>query len=239
MQLKLGFMTTVELARWANITSDYLAKNKKKWCANKLSHYAKYELVRGGVNILEIYHPEYASAEKEKIKKNFNKYWGNGKDKIDTIKNMTRKMSDKIVFGISPDTVYDYSARIKREWYGVPKKYSGIKGDSYFVFCKIKDNNFYPFTPEEEAIKKELMSEYLQTREDQVIEMRALVEAYKNGEINKDEYDSQLFDLVDKDLGWITFISEFTERIGAEVGFATLLEDNAIAYADNHISFDF
>lgn len=58
-ELKLGIMTNKEIAEWSNMTEVYLSKHKKSWCEKKLSKYADYKNIRGGVEILKIKEPIY------------------------------------------------------------------------------------------------------------------------------------------------------------------------------------
>lgn len=228
-ELKLGFITTEEMAEWALLTPSYLNKNKKKWCEKHLTKYAKYQLKYGGVEIIEIFNPTYHSPLKTKVSKAFDSCWGNGREKIDKCTNAANKIRNKINDpDANPNTIYQYTCTTKREFYGVPKKRGGIKGDSRYVLCKWINGEAYSFTEEEEKIKKELMSKYLQTREQQVIDMRAAKEAYLNHEITKEEYNETINSTLDTDVGWIQFIEKLQEAIDAEVGFGTLLEDNIL-----------
>ena len=112
--------------------------------------------------------------------------------------------------------------------YGVVNKYEGSIGESRWIFCKKIDGEHYPFTEEEEEIKKKLADKYLCNDKDKIITMKGLKSAYANGEITLDEYNEGIDELIDNEMGWIAFQEAFEKAIGCEVTFATLLIDNGI-----------
>ena len=240
ISLKLGFMTNEEIANWAQISAKYFTKNRKFWCQKQLSKYAKYEIQKGGVEILEIIEPIYNSSAKREIEKVFPKCWGHDGYQIDTCKNACRKIIEKIgnKLDIAESTTYAYTSLTKRELYGVINKYEGSIGESHWVFCKKINGEHYPFTEEEEKIKNELANKYLCTNKDKIITMKGLKSAYANGEITLDEYNEGIDELIDNEMGWLAFQEAFEKAIGCEVTFATLLIDNGIKIHANQ-GYDF
>lgn len=230
ISLKLGFMSNEEIINWAQISSNYFLRIRKSWCEKQLSKYAKYKLVKGGVEILEIIEPIYSSSAKREIEKVFPKCWGHDGYQIDTCKNACRKIIEKIgnKLDIAESTTYAYTSLTKRELYGVINKYEGSIGESHWVFCKKINGEHYPFTEEEEKIKNELANKYLCTNKDKIITMKGLKSAYANGEITLDEYNEGIDELIDNEMGWLAFQEAFEKAIGCEVTFATYLQDNAI-----------
>lgn len=230
ISLKLGFMSNEEIINWAQISSNYFLRIRKSWCEKQLSKYAKYNLAKGGVEILEIIKPVYVSNTKKEVEKNFSKCWGYEGYNIDTCKNACRKMQ-KILdnkINAADITIYSYICLTKREQYGVSNKYEGSIGESRQVFCKKINDEFIPFTEEEEKIKNELANKYLCTNKDKIITMKGLKSAYANGEITLDEYNEGIDELIDNEMGWLAFQEAFEKAIGCEVTFATLLIDNGI-----------
>lgn len=71
-QLHLGYMSSKELAEWSNLTETHIKKQKTKWCSNKLSKYAKFNMVRNGVVITEIIEPVYLANTKALVEQAFN-----------------------------------------------------------------------------------------------------------------------------------------------------------------------
>ena len=230
ISLKLGFMSNEEIANWAQISLKYLLKTRKAWCEKQLSKYAKHELTRGGVEILEIIEPIYGTTAKKEVEKNFSKCWGNSGHNIDTCKNACRKiqkvLNNKV--DVADATIYSYVCLTKRELYGVPKKYEGSIGESYFVYCKLVNEEYAPFNEEEEKIKKELAKKYLCSNSDKIIDLKAVKAAYQNGEIEWQDYEKAIDEIVDYELGWLAFQEAFEKAIGYPTAFATYLQDNAI-----------
>ena len=240
ISLKLGFMSNEEIINWAQISSNYFLRIRKSWCEKQLSKYAKYNLVKGGVEILEIIKPVYASNAKKEVEKNFSKCWGHDGYQIDTCKNACRKMQEILnnKTNIADITIYNHICLTKRELYGVVNKYEGSIGESRWIFCKKIDGEHYPFTEEEEEIKKKLADKYLCNDKDKIITMKGLKSAYANGEITLDEYNEGIDELIDNEMGWIAFQEAFEKAIGCEVTFATLLIDNGIKIHANQ-RYDF
>lgn len=230
ISLKLGFMSNEEIIEWAQISPNYFLRIRKAWCEKQLSKYAKYNLAKGGVEILEIIKPVYVSNAKKEVEKNFSKCWGHEGHNIDTCKNACRKMQKVLnnKINVADATIYNYICLTKRELYGVPKKYEGSIGESYFVYCKIVNNEYVPFTEEEEKIKKELTDKYLSTNSDKIIDIKAVKTAYQNGELEREDYDKAIDEIIDYELGWLAFQEAFEKAIGYPTAFATYLEDNAI-----------
>ena len=97
LELKLGFMTTKELADWSGRSEAYLVKNKKSWCDKNLVIYADYELTRGGINIISIKNPIFLSSGYQEVKEKYRKYWGYGDLNIDTNTQCWKKLSADMV----------------------------------------------------------------------------------------------------------------------------------------------
>lgn len=230
ISLKLGFMSNEEIINWAQISPNYYLRIRKAWCEKQLSKYAKHRLVKGGVEILEIIEPIYGTTAKKEVEKNFSKCWGHEGHNIDTCKNACRKiqkvLNNKI--DVADATIYSYVCLTKREMYGVPKKYEGSIGESFYVYCKIVNNEYIPFTEEEEKIKKELAKKYLCTNTDRIIDLKAIKAAYQNGELEREDYEKAIDEIVDYELGWLAFQEAFEKAIGYPTAFATYLQDNAI-----------
>lgn len=64
-QLKLGKMTTEELADWFGVTKKSYTNNREKYL-EKLQLFANFEPIHGGVSITEIIYPEYDKLYKQK-----------------------------------------------------------------------------------------------------------------------------------------------------------------------------
>ena len=240
--LKLGFMSTQDLANWAQLSSGYLSKKKKAWCEKQLYKYARYRLVTGGVEILEIYEPVYHSSAKKDVEKHFMKCFGTKDFKADQCKSVCEKIKDKLnVLTVSDETYYSYTCQTKREWFGVPKKREGTHGYCQFVYCKVVNDEFVPFTEEEDKIRKELIKKYFnKEHEEDVFTVQAAKKAYKRKEITKEELYEIIEQVSDNEIDWIGFTAEFEKTIKARTAFATLIvEDGVKLYALKDEGFEF
>lgn len=226
-------MSNQEIADWGNISKSYLEKRKNKWCKKNLSSKAKYKIVRGGVEILEIYDPVFSSSGKQEVHNKYLDYYGNGKQKIDSCINCYNKIkrAGVIKAPLSDSTLYSYVCSSRRKDFGVSKKYDGELGHSQWVFCKIMPNGDVElFTEQEQEIKKKLEQKYLKSNTGVIYESRAIISAYKQKEITKEEYDEMLEELLTTEVGWDIFEAKFAEAIGYPVDFRIEVVENGIKY---------
>lgn len=190
-ELTIGEKTFAEIAEWAKISETYLKKHKKAWCEKHLSQYAEYELIKGGVNILSVINPYYKSSARKDIKTNYKKYYGIPGFPVDTNTNCYRKMNAEKSYPIKKQTGINYIGEALREEFGIPykgRKRRGTLGECYYIFCKIVNNEFQPFTEEEEKIKNRLYHKYFSIKEQDLCYLKGLTEDYKRNEITKEEY---------------------------------------------------
>lgn len=220
-------MTTQELADWSGKSLQNLQDHKKAWCERQLSKYAKFKIVRGGVEILEIFFSVYETSGKKEVKKKFKKYWGNGKENIDSLGNCWSKLKTNMTNDISDITGIAYVGLAKREAYGVPHKREGKLGKSQWVFCKIINGEAYSFTEEEQAIKAELEDRYLCGQKTLIYKLKSLKQSLIEKEITLEEFEVLSNDIMDREYGWEQFINALMERLGCVVGFRQELEDRA------------
>lgn len=226
-------MSNQEIADWGNISKSYLEKRKDKWCKKNFLSKAKYRTVRGGVEILEIYDPVFSSSGKQEVHDKYLDYYGNGKQKIDSCINCYNKIKNAGVIKapLSDSTLYNYVCSSRRKDFGVSKKYDGELGSSRWVFCKIMPNGDAElFTEQEQEIKKKLEQKYLKSNTGVIYESRAIISAYKQKEITKEEYDEMLEELLTTEVGWDIFEAKFTEAIGYPVDFRIELIQDGIKY---------
>ena len=242
LELKLGKMTTEELAIWADKSSKYLADHKKLWCENNLKIYADYELCRGGVIIKNIKHPFFLSSGLQEVREKYRKYWGYDDLSIDTNTKCWIKMSADMVNQIKADTGKKYVGQCRREDYGVARrnnKYTGKKGSCHYIFCKNIDGQPALFTEDELRIKTELWNKHMKTNEQDEIEKRALTAEYQRGEITDEEYAQTMANLITNDKGWCAFQDALEKAIGCPTDFFIEVVDDAIKYTENNIPFEF
>ena len=235
LELKLGHMTTKELAEWSGRSESYLTKNKKQWCENNLNIYADYELCRGGVIITAIKNPVFLSSGLQEVRDKYRKYWGYDGLNIDTNTKCWMKMSEDMVNKLQYKTGRNYVSQCRREDYGVArkhKKYEGSKGYCHYIFCKSVDGQPVLFTEEELKIKAELSAIYLKSNEQDEIEKQALTAEYKRGELTHEEYAYAIAELISTDKGWTVFQEKLNEALGCDTDFFIEVIDDAIKHSD-------
>lgn len=241
-KLKLGFVTTEELACWAGKKLSYIKNKKKAWCESNLGQYAKYELVRGGVKILEIYNPYFYSSGQIEVEQKYYDYYGHDGIKADTCKNCWEKMKPDMTTELKDSTGASYVGQARRKDFGsAVKKFKrdGEKGHSRFIFGKIIKGEFYPFTQEEEEIKAQLYKVYYKDlKAEYVEEQKALTWALKVKEITPEEYAEAMAELVDKDVNWMDFQIALENRLHCKVDFRVLLEPAAWGEVE-HANYEF
>lgn len=233
LELHLGFMSIQELAQWSNRSEKYLSKNKKDWCEKNLTKHAIYNLVRGGVEITKIIDPIFCASGKKEVEELFDSCYGTPDLKADTNVNAWCKIKQNMTLNLLKDsTGYNYTCQTRRERYGIPfknRKRDGLYGYCQYIFCKILPNGEAAlFTEEELKIKKELSQKYLSSREEQIIQLRAVKASYEAKEITKEEYDEIVAEAISDDLGWEYFQSALEKAIDCKTDFRTLLIDDAI-----------
>lgn len=230
LELKLGFMTTQELADWGNVSLSYLQDRKKAWCEKQLSKHAKYQLKRGGVEILEIYIPMLLTSGKKEVEEKYLKHWGTPEYLVDTNKECWEKLKQDMKNELADSTGRAYISQARCADFGVAyksRRREGTKGYCHYVFCKIVNGKPEPFSLEEEAIRKDLSKKYLSSREEEAYEMQALLRDFKEGNITKEEYCEAVSDTIANDKGWMQFQRAFEEAIGHITDFKIKLEPNA------------
>ena len=242
LELKLGFMTTKELAEWCNRSESYIIKNKKNWCEKNLTIYASYSLTRGGVIIKEIKNPIFLSSGLQEVREKYRKYWGYENLNVDTNTQCWIKLSKNMVNKIEFKTGRNYVCQCRREDYGVARKknkYTGKRGYCHYIFCKSINDQPCPFTEEEIQIKNKLAQKYLKTNEQDEIEKQALTQEFIRGELSSEEYATIIAELTTNDRGWSIFQTELNKALGCETDFFIQIVDDAIKYVENNIPFSF
>lgn len=229
-ELVVGFISTDDLATWAGRKATGLAKNKKRWCENVLSYYAEYKLVRGGVEITKVLNPYFTSSGRQEVQQNYLKYYGHDNIKADTAKNCWSKMKPYIKAEITDSSGIQYAGAARRKDFGTVRgsRRMGEKGSCKFVFGKIINEEFYYFTEEEEAIKKDLFKKYFQDiKAEYIEEQQALNWALKHKEITVEEYAESMQALLDKDVNWVDFQIALNDALGCITDFRVLIEEHA------------
>ena len=99
--------------------------------------------------------------------------------------------------------------------------------------CKVIDGQATPFTEEEEELKKKLMHKYLKNDCDKILDIQAAYVNLEKGDITPEEYSEVVNEILERELGWEMFETEFTKALGAPIDFQTELVDNVIKIIEN------
>ena len=227
-QLKLGVMTTQEIAEWFGLKpKSYLNHRAEK--LNQLKEYAEFTTEKGKINITKIIHPEYVKKSMNKnytiVKDNFDNTWNpNG---IDTSKRVADEMYSKkeeLNLTLTSNSTYVYVNEAKRELYGIPKKCCGSRGSCHYILAKKSTDNGYPveLTEEENEIKNELIKKYFfDGKENAIIIIQSMIE---KGEIEERDAWNEFKNLTNPGFTYNTFIAELEQKLNCKIIRATKIE---------------
>lgn len=245
MELKLGKMSNKELAQWFGVTEKYFTNKKEKKLVELEKYYAKFQKIRGGVEITEILVSEYDPKLKTtytEILNSVDETWSD--NNLDTCINAGRKIKNKLNLDLKDKTIGDYVRKARTDLYGKPSvepikmEQKGSLGRCKYVWCKKEDLGRtdkicqYRFlSEEEENIKKKLLNKYYGSDKANR-EARSMADSLlKKGSIKKTEYYDTLNQLTGtKENAFELFISELRDAIGGIIVRGTLIERDNEGY---------
>jgi hypothetical protein len=228
MELKLGKMTTQELADWFGISYGSF-RNVKKKKLEELTEFCFFEEIRGGINITAIINPVYVK-NSQKIREIYEQGFEELRQPIDTVSNINEKIYDKYYEQLptlsSAASGYRYAIEVRNANYGVPFKDVGSLGRCYYLWCKVEKQNdqdyYIQFTEEEENIKKTLLKQYFGTDEEKDILIAQMVDAGEISEAEAYRLTREYRNLNGQ--GFMSFLKELEKQIGSKVVKATKFE---------------
>ena len=229
MELKLGKMTTKELAEWFGMSYGRF-RNVKKQKLEELENFCFFEEVYGGIEVTGIINPVY-SKELNKIRQIYQQGFEELKQPIDTVSHINNQIFDKYCDQLptlsSPESGYRYAIEVRNAHYGVPFKGNGSKGCCYYLWCKMEEKDgkqFYvQFNEEEEKIKQALLKKHFGTNEEKDL---LIAEMVHNKEISKeDAYDIIMEYRNLNAQGFMGFLKALEKEIGSKVVKATKFEE--------------
>lgn len=230
MKLKIGKMTSKELAEWMGIKYPTYRKNIKGRL-EYLKHFAEFEEIYGGVIITKIYIEEFVKNISDddtffnneidrcvKEQEGFASLAGiaNIAKKEEEYKDLSdsqirRRMSSagKRNYGKYGDPIGGMKGIREREW--------AIKIDDY--------NHYRPLSEEEYNTFLEITSAFYTSDPEKIIEKKKLEEQLRDDEITKERY----FELIDAyELDHFSGIyAEFAKRTGKQISLATQYTNRA------------
>lgn len=197
MKLKLGKMTTAELAAWMGLKPGSFRHNTEKRY-KLLEQYCDYEKFRGYIEIKEIYVAEFQGDLESKDIKTYLKEVSTASNNLSSISGIARKLQleEKEYKDIQFNTIRNRLSKAGKKAFGKtnnmmsPSLYSGPYGSREYVWgVKVSDYNEYRYmTPEEEEYFDMLLESYYKMPAEKIKAQASLDEALKKREIQIDEY---------------------------------------------------
>lgn len=225
MELKLGYMTSEELATWFGIKRNSFIKRKEQKL-KELAFFAQFHLSKGKVYIDEIFIPEYTKQYElnyKKVKEALPKYWS--ATGLDTCTNVSHKIYIKEIkynSDIKESTTYRYTTRARNDLFGRPLVARGELGECHYILCKkLPSGECDFFTPEEDKIKKEMLKKYFSTADEMTVMVNEMV---SRGEITSEEAWRTYAEMIDMQNNYPAFLTELTAAIGYQVVKGTVIE---------------
>lgn len=194
-ELKIGKVTSKELASWFGLTYGSY-RNKKKTCIKELKDFASFKEVHGGVVIEEIYIPVYEKISKSRayqiIKENFHNAWhSSGYDTAARVGSQIWRENKELQELIKESTAKHYASKVRSEFYG--RVYKQEKGSiGYCKYDFVKRNGWEEaelLTEEQYAAIKELKKEIYVNEQEPY-----LYESLIKGEITESQYQEAIND---------------------------------------------
>lgn len=226
-QLKLGIISSEELADWFGIKYDTYRHSKAKKLAI-LEKYCRFkEVPKKGVEILELYHPdviEYSKA-RDRVEKLAKGNW-----KIDTWRTARQVNEDIFIEDpvlssmISFETSYNYVCCWKRMEYGVAYVRHGRSGRCVSQIVKIgPGGELIEFTPEEKQIKNKLIKKYFGTDDEKEY---IILEEFRAGNCTGDEVAYALLNIKNHTEANVqAFLTELKKALGPTAKATKLINE--------------
>ena len=194
LKLKLGKMTTKQIADWMNVNYSTFRGQKEKRM-KQLQKFCDYEIVYGGVIIKQIYRDEYSTdlPDDEKVFLNEVKESNEG---LASVAGIVRKLqkNDQFYKALSERQVNRRMTKWNWSMFGKynngQKEAYGTHGSRKYVYAiKIDDyNNYRRVTEEEYDLFRHIVRSVCGKETDKIIESMLLDEAFKNSDMSKEEY---------------------------------------------------
>lgn len=224
--LKIGVMTNEELAHWFGVTLGTYKNSAKKYL-DKLQKYAKFERIRGGANILEIYFKQYIKNYDFKDGDYFNKEierCTKEQNGLASIAGIARKAQKEIeefscLSNIQVQRRFSDIALIHYGEYGdVNGGFTGVREREWAI--KIDDYNHYrTLTEDEYNLFIEIAGAFYSKDAEKLIAKRKLEEQLKDGELDVEAYFNKV-ELYELD-NFTDILMEFKARTGYQIVLAS------------------
>lgn len=192
MELRLGKMTSREIAAWMDISYNTYRTRKQKYLT-QLKEFARYREVYGGVEILEIYLPTYVKNLNTDVAIYFEQV-KNATDNLTSLSGMAEALVQTDEFyGTSVETMRQRMRKAGETAFGVTDEEGsrGIYGSREYIWCvKLNDrpNHYRCLTAEEEKIFNDLIKAVYSSDVERIKKIMLLEETFKTSKMTKEEY---------------------------------------------------
>lgn len=229
MILEVGkIYSGVELAQWFGIAYSTFRNNKKKKMI-ELQDYAKFEVIKTKIKILEVYQGVYCGPKKNGkkfIHENFYIYWPEGK--ISTSKIVSAEMyeacQEDVV--VKEDTFYKYFLDEKVLRRGSSRKHtSGVDGGHKNIWCYYDEqkDKLVPLSEEQLQILTEYKRKYCEPYNDEMLTFEQLKEQSSFTKEGEDEEEKYLKEK--RRQAFLNFKRAINNRLGVRVLVGTIWID--------------
>lgn len=221
-----------ELAAWFGVRHETMTRQKDKYLGY-LKLFADYEPVgKTRVRITKVIEPSFNKeriSNYNKVKEKIGDYWQ--EDGLDTCSHVTSVIAKEENLPMAESTIYNYVLKSKTELYGKPYIVRGTKGTCVYMWCKKigtgADAHFEFLTPEEEAVKRAIVSKYYGDTTEQNIFVQGMV---RSGEITKEEAWEVLEKLtgLDNEEKFWGFFQELEAELSCTIVRGTLIKPDEL-----------
>ena len=190
MELKLGKISSNDIATWFNISYNTYRRNKQKYLT-MLKEYCVFEEVYGGIIISEIFLSKYDKKMSKNMDTLFLKEIVQANDNLSTVAGMTRKYKTQFNEKVSDKTISRHFTKSRDKLFGDEVKKMGIMGSRDYVWAvKLSQLNEYRLLTkkEEEIFDSLILSVYGDTDLKKLKGSMALDKLFRESEMTKEEY---------------------------------------------------
>lgn len=224
IELKPGFISNKDLATWFGVKPNSFAHAKQKKL-EQLKKYADYEIINKKIKIKKVHIPYYSRSYTQ-ILNSMDDYWN--EDGLDSCKRVSYQIEQALDLPISLESIYTYTRKGRNELWGKPFMGGGPKGKCFYVWCKRQgegiDTKYSLLTPEEEKIKKQLITKYFGDATEKQILVQGMVDS---GEIKKQEAWDILTSLTNmQGSNFLCFLRELEQKLQCTVVRGTYVKRN-------------
>lgn len=192
MELKIGKMSSKEIAAWMNISYNTYRNDKKKYL-EKLGYFANFKEIYGGVEITNVIIPTYVKNVSDDVKTYVTQV-KSADDYLTTLSGMVEVLKQERRWEDIPDSTLKRRLRTAGNTaFGETAKSEsyGFYGTREYVWCvKLYDRpNHYRYLTKEEQQLFDNLTESLYSNSWKKMQLLALLDdAFLNDELTKEEY---------------------------------------------------